>query len=44
MSIREQIIRTMLDLMPGTEIEDSAVHVATDQPIQTEEYVHDPRN
>jgi putative nucleotidyltransferase with HDIG domain len=38
LDIREQIIRTMLDMMPGTEIED------TECPVVVGEYVADPRN
>ncbi len=37
-SMREQVIRTMIDMMPGTEIEDTAF------PVVAEEYVADPRN
>jgi putative nucleotidyltransferase with HDIG domain len=40
LSIREQIVRTMLDLMPGTEIEDPPQAIR----VPDEEYVPDPRN
>jgi HD-GYP domain-containing protein (c-di-GMP phosphodiesterase class II) len=37
-AIREQIVRTMQDMMPGIEIEDTAC------PLVAGEYVGDPRN
>jgi putative nucleotidyltransferase with HDIG domain len=42
LSIREQIVRTMLDLMPGTDIDDPPLAIAVD--IPTEDYVPDPRH
>jgi len=38
LSMREEIVRTMLDLMPGTVVDEVAV------PVLAEEYVADPRN
>ncbi len=49
-AIREQILRAMLDLMPGTEIEEplllgpDTVDPNQDDPSYAEEYVPDPRN
>ena len=37
-SMREEIVRTMLELMPGTELDDSPA------PVVAEEFVLDPRN
>jgi putative nucleotidyltransferase with HDIG domain len=43
--IREQIIRAMLDLMPGTEIEEPFIQGPdTVAPSPADEYVPDPRN
>ena len=50
LAIREQIVRAMLDLMPGTEIEEPLLqgpgHGRSDpeDPRYAEEYVPDPRN
>jgi putative nucleotidyltransferase with HDIG domain len=49
-AIREQIVRAMLDLMPGTEIEEplmtgpDTVDPSVEDPSYSEEYVPDPRN
>jgi putative nucleotidyltransferase with HDIG domain len=49
-AIREQIVRAMLDLMPGTEIEEpllagpDTVAPSQDDPSYADEYVPDPRN
>ena len=50
LAIREQIVRAMLDLMPGTEIEEplmtgpDTVDPSVEDPSYSEEYVPDPRN
>ena len=50
LAIREQIVRAMLDLMPGTEIEEpllqgpDTVDPSIEDPSYADEYVPDPRN